>query len=113
GYYMKRLILNLFLVAAIVVLAASVGYAQDQGFSSTENQQNFAIAVKALPNIIQATWQSPLDLWVYADGVNKGNAQAIAEKVILLAQTNFGQSICVHVHNGDFNPLATKCWSSL
>jgi hypothetical protein len=110
---MKRLLLNLFLVAVVAVSAASIAYTQDEGFSPTDNQQDFAVAVKALPDIIQATWQSPLDLWVYADGVNKGNAMAIAEKVILLAQTQFGQSLCVHIHNGDFNPLATKCWSSL
>jgi hypothetical protein len=110
---MKRLLLNFLLVAAIGLYAASYADAQDEGFSATENQQDFAVAVKALPDIIQATWQSPLDLWVYADGVNEGNAEAIAEKVILLAQTEFGQSLCVHVHNGNFNPLATKCWSSL
>jgi len=110
---MKRLLLNSFFVMTIAVSVASVAYAQDQGFSPTEDQQNFIVSVKALPDIIQATWQSPLDLWVYADGVNQGNAEAIAEKVILLAQTELGQSLCVHVHNGDFNPLATKCWSSL
>ncbi|MEW6145037.1 MAG: hypothetical protein AB1598_08485 [Thermodesulfobacteriota bacterium] len=88
-------------------------YSQDQGFSPTMAQQNFAQEVKSLPDVIQASWQSQLDLWVYADGVSKENAQSVAEKVILLAQTDLGQSLCVHVHNGDFNPLATKCWSSL
>ena len=110
---MKRLLVNLCLVAAIAVSIAALAYSQDQGFSPTQVQQNFAVEVKSLPDVIQASWQSPLDLWVYADGVNQSNAQAVADKVILLAQTDLGQSLCVHVHNGDFNPLATKCWSSL
>jgi hypothetical protein len=110
---MRWLLLDLFLVAVIAVASSAAGHTQDQGFSPTDNQQDFATAVKTLPNILQATWQSPLDLWVYADGVNKGNAEAIAEKVILLAQTQYGRSLCVHIHNGDYNALATKCWSSL
>ena len=110
---MRALLLNLLLAAAIAVSIAAPVYSQDQGFSATEAQQNFAVEVKSLPDVIQASWQSPLDLWVYADGVNQSNAQAVADKVILLAQTDLGQSLCVHVHNGDFNPLATKCWSSL
>lgn len=110
---MRGLLLNLFLAASIAVSIAVPAYSQDQGFSPTMAQQNFAQEVKSLPDVIQASWQSPLDLWVYADGVNQENAQAVADKVILLAQTDLGQSLCVHVHNGDFNPLATKCWSSL
>ena len=109
---MKRLLTSCS-IAAMVVLINVLAYSQDQGFSPTEVQQNFAKEVKSLPDVIQASWQSPLDLWVYADGVNQSNAQAVADKVILLAQTDLGQSLCVHVHNGDFNPLATKCWSSL
>ena len=107
---MRGLLLS---TSLIVVTMASFAYAQDRGFSPTEAQQNFTESVKALPNVIQASWQSPLDFWVYADGVNQDNAEAVAEKIILLAQSELGQSLCVHVHNGDFNPLATKCWSSL
>ena len=109
---MRGLVLNIFLTA-LLAFCTAVAYSQEQGYSETELQQNFAEEVKSLPDIIQASWQSPLDLWVYADGVSKSNAQAVADKVILLAQTDFGQSLCVHVHNGDFNPLATKCWSAL
>ena len=109
---MRGLILNACLLAAIVFYAAAA-YSQGQGYDETDLQRSFAEEVKSLPDIIQATWQSPLDLWVYADGVNQSTAQAVADKVVLLAQTDFGQSLCVHVHDGDFNPLATKCWSSL
>ena len=110
---MRGFLLNLFLAVSIAVSITAPVYSQDQGFSPTMAQQNFTVEVKSLPDVIQASWQSQLDLWVYADGVNKENAQAVADKVILLAQTDLGQSLCVHVHNGDFNPLATKCWSSL
>jgi len=105
---------SLFLSAILIVAATAVcAYSQQEGYRTTEAQQKFTESVKALPDIIQASWQSPLDFWVYADGVNEGNAEAVAERVILLAQSELGQSLCVHVHNGDFNPLATKCWSSL
>jgi hypothetical protein len=105
---------SLFLSAILIVVATAVcAYGQQQGYRTTEAQQKFTESVKALPDVIQASWQSPLDFWVYADGVNEENAEAVAEKVILLAQSELGQSLCVHVHNGDFNPLATKCWSSL
>lgn len=110
---MRRLFLNSILLLTAVISFAYAGYGQDQGFRETEVQRNFTESVKALPDVIQASWQSPLDFWVYADGVNEGNAEAIADKIILLAQTELGQSLCVHVHNGDYNPLATKCWSSL
>ncbi|MEQ9619211.1 MAG: hypothetical protein RIG61_08565 [Deltaproteobacteria bacterium] len=102
------LILSLILTAFI-----HSSPAQDSGFSASQVQRNFTESVKSLPNVIQASWQSPVDFWVYADGVSKENAEAVADKVILLAQTELGQSLCVHIHNGDYNPLATKCWSSL
>ena len=104
---------SLFLSAILVVATAVCAYSQQEGYRTTEAQQKFTESVKALPDVIQASWQSHLDFWVYADGVNEGNAEAVAEKVILLAQSELGQSLCVHVHNGDFKPLATKCWSSL
>ncbi len=107
---MRRVFLSTVL---IVVAAVSFAYGQQQGYNTTEAQQNFTESVKALPDVIQASWQSPLDFWVYADGVNKDNAESMTEKVILLAQSEYGQSLCVHIHNGDFNPLLTKCWSSL
>ncbi len=110
---MRQLFLGSALILTIVISFAHTGYGQEQGFTETQVQRNFTESVKALPNVIQASWQSPLDFWVYADGVNEGNAEAMADKVILLAQTELGQSLCVHVHNGDYNPLATKCWSSL
>jgi hypothetical protein len=107
------MLLDLSMAAALMLSITALAYSQEQGYSATMAQQNFAQEVKSLPDVIQASWQSPLDLWVYADGVNQSNAQAVADKVILLAQTDLGQSLCVHVHNGDFNPLATKCWSAL
>ncbi|HVY55684.1 MAG TPA: hypothetical protein VHC46_08010 [Thermodesulfobacteriota bacterium] len=110
---MRGLVLNICFAAATVFIFSAAAYSQGQGYSETDLQRSFAEEVKSLPDIIQATWQSPLDLWVYADGVNQATAQAVADKVVILAQTDFGQSLCVHVHDGDFNPLATKCWSSL
>ena len=108
---MKLRILNLFL---LTVLAFSLAMpAVSHGYTVNQAQESFASEVKSLPNVIQASWQSPLDLWVYADGVDAAEAKSIAEQVVILAQTNLGQSLCVHVHNGDYNPLATKCWSSL
>jgi len=105
---------SLFLSAILILVASAVcAYGQQQGYRTTEAQQKFTESVKALPDVIQASWQSPLDFWVYADDVNEGNAEAVAEKIILLAQDELGQSLCVHVHDGDFEPLATKCWSSL
>ena len=97
----------------VLLLAVHLGHAQQQGFTTSELQERFSESVKSLPNVIQATWQSPVDLWVYADGVDKSGAESIAEKITLLAQSEFGQSFCVHVHNGNFKPLATKCWSAL
>lgn len=110
---MRRLSAGSVLILTIVIAFAHAGAGQEQGYSETQVQRSFAESVRALPNVIQVSWQSPLDLWVYADGVNEGNAEAMADKVILLAQTELGQSLCVHVHDGDYDPLATKCWSSL
>lgn len=75
-------------------------------YTVNQAQESFAAEVKSLPNVIQASRQSPLDPWVCA-------AKSIAGQVVILARTNLGQSLCVHVHNGDYNPLATKCRSSL
>ncbi|MCC6711777.1 MAG: hypothetical protein IT344_00295 [Candidatus Dadabacteria bacterium] len=108
---MRLRILDMFLLAAFVLALAMP--AVSRAYTVNQAQENFAAEVKSLPNVIQASWQSPLDLWVYADGVDAAEARSIAEQVIILARTNLGQSLCVHVHNGDYNPLATKCWSSL
>lgn len=108
---MRLRILNLFLLTAFVFNLAMP--LVSEAYTVNQAQESFAAEVKSLPNVIQASWQSPLDLWVYADGVDAAEAKSIAEQVVILAQTNLGQSLCVHVHNGDYNPLATKCWSSL
>ncbi len=108
---MRLPILNLFLLTAFVFSLAMP--LASEAYTVNQAQESFAAEVKSLPNVIQASWQSPLDLWVYADGVDAAEAKSIAEQVVILAQTNLGQSLCVHVHNGDYNPLATKCWSSL
>ena len=97
----------------VLLLAVHLGNAQQQGFTTSELQERFSESVKSLPDVIQATWQSPVDLWVYADGVDKSGADALAERITILAQTEFGQSFCVNVHNGNYKPLTTKCWSAL
>lgn len=108
---MKLRILNIFLLTMLLLGPALPAFSQ--GYSTNQAQRSFAAEVKSLPNVVDASWQSPLDLWVYADGVDTAAANSLAEQVTILAQTNLGQSLCVHVHNGDYNPIATKCWSSL
>lgn len=109
---MKYFSLSLVAILFISVVILDLAYANpEQGFTETELQQRFAGSVQSLPQVIQASWQSKLDLWVYADGVSKEGAQELAEKVIILSQTEYGQGICVHVHNGNFEPIANKCSS--
>ena len=110
---MKYLSLSftVILLAAVVVLDSGFAHPHDS-FTETELQEHFANSVQSLPEVVQASWQSKLDLWVYADGVSKEEAQELAQKVIMLSQTQYGQGLCVHVHNGDFEPIANKCSSS-
>lgn len=108
---MKYLYLSLTVISLLMVSLQYQGSAHGQGFTETELQERFADSVKALPEVIQASWQSELDLWVYADGVSKAGAKELAEKVIILAQSQYGQGICVHVHNGNYEPIAEKCSS--
>lgn len=102
---------SLFSLALLLtILLLSSGEAlSDKEFTETELQQRFASSVQSLPEVIQASWQSKLDLWVYADGISKDGAQSLAEKVIILSESEYGQGLCVHVHNGDFQPIANKC----
>ena len=107
---MKYLTTISTLVLVLAILAISAGQAfSDKGFRETELQQRFARSVQSMPEVIQASWQSQVDLWVYADGVSKEGAQALAEKVIILSHTEYGQGLCVHVHNGNYQPIANKC----
>jgi len=102
--------LAVILLTTLVILDRS--FAHPHSFTETELQQRFANSVQSLPEVIQASWQSKLDLWVYADGVNKEGAQELAEKVVILSQTEYGQGLCVHVHNGNYEPIANKCSAS-
>lgn len=101
--------LFLIILFAIPLFLLSNESFADKGFTETELQQRFANSVQSLPEVIQASWQSQLDLWVYGDGVDKEGAQELALKVIMLSQTEYGQGLCVHVHNGNYESLATKC----
>ena len=106
---MKYLTLGLVAVLLTSVLISGVGFAHPHSFRETELQKRFADSVQSLPGVVQASWQSELDLWVYADGVSKSGAQALAEKVLILAHSEYGQGLCVHVHNGNYEPIANKC----
>ena len=107
----SSLCLILILISASICLEN--GFAHPHSFTETELQERFASSVKSLPEVIQASWQSKLDLWVYADGVSKEGAKELAQKVIMLAQSQYGQGLCVHVHNGNYEPIANKCSSPL
>lgn len=109
---MKYLFLSLSVIILLIVSLSNQSPAVDKGFTETELQQRFANSVKSLPEVIQASWQSELDLWVYADGVSKAGAKELAEKVVILAQSEYGQGLCVHVHNGNYQPIANKCTST-
>lgn len=102
---------SLFLImlfAFPLFLFSNVSFA-DKDFTETELQRRFANSVQSMPEVIQASWQSKQDLWVYADGVDKQGAEELAQKVIMLSHTEYGQGLCVHVHDGNYEPLATKC----
>lgn len=108
---MKYFSLSLVTVLVFSVVILDRSFAHPHSFTETELQERFAQSVQSLPEVIQASWQSKLDLWVYADGVRKEGAQDLAQKVVILSQTEYGQGLCVHVHNGDFEPIANKCSS--
>ena len=101
-------VMVLMIVLSSLAIDAGSSFA-DKGFTETELQERFARSVQSMPEVIQASWQSKLDLWVYADGVSKEGARALAEKVLILSHKEYGQGLCVHVHNGDYEPIATKC----
>jgi len=102
--------LALMLLTAVAILDRGFANPHDS-FTETELQERFANSVQSLPEVVQASWQSKLDLWVYADDVSKQGAQELAQKVIVLSQTRYGQGLCVHIHNGNFEPIANKCSS--
>jgi len=63
------------------------------GYTLTENQIRFAQSLKGeVPGAIFAKWQSPLDLWVEADGVNQAKAKEIVLDVILEGKNLLNQS---------------------
>ncbi len=105
--------LKFFILPLIIVTALGFGAnAQESGFTLTENQTNFAAHVKAeFPTVIDATWQSPMDLWVYAEGATEKSAKQVAMEVIMLSRTKYDQNFCVFVHDGNMKPLASKCSS--
>jgi hypothetical protein len=109
---LKYLFFSLAVILTLTVVIVDKSFAHPHSFTETELQQRFADSVQSLPEVIQASWQSELDLWVYADGVSKEGAQELAQKVIILSQTEFGQGLCVHVHNGNYEPIANKCSST-
>lgn len=109
---MKYFSLSIISILLVSVVILDICYANpENNFTETELQERFASSVQSMPEVIQASWQSKLDLWVYADGVSKEGAQELAQKVVILSQTEYGQGLCVHVHNGNYEPIANKCSS--
>ena len=109
---MKKLSLSLIPVLLITFMFTQNIFAHPHSFTETELQERFANSVQSLPEVIQASWQSELDLWVYADGVSNQGAQELAHKVIILSFKEYGQGLCVYVHNGNFEPIANRCSST-
>ncbi|MFQ5786608.1 MAG: hypothetical protein ACE5H1_01370 [Thermodesulfobacteriota bacterium] len=98
----------------IFIAFSRLSYGQPTGgYTLTENQIRFAQSLKSeVPGVIFAKWQSPLDIWVEAGGVNQAKAKEIALEVVLEGKNLLNQSFCVHVHNGDWKQISMSCWSS-
>jgi len=104
--------INIFFIIFIAFSRLSYGQ-PGAGYTLTENQIRFAQSLKGeVPGVIFAKWQSPLNIWVEAGGVNQAKAKEIALEVILEGKNLLNQSFCVHVHNGDWKQIAMSCWSS-
>jgi hypothetical protein len=106
--------LSLKIMISIIILAAfsEISFGQED-FSAGKMQSQFAESIKnSLSGVVEAKWTSPVDLWVQTSNVSKNQARDIAADVVAKARTDLKQSICVHVHNGDWEPISNLCWSS-
>jgi hypothetical protein len=111
--YSAKIIILLSLI--LVFGLPKIGIGQEEGYSISEQQGNFAQYVQAsIPGVIKAEWKSPVDLWVEADSDDPNAAKKIAQDVVYVSQTQQGpgQSFCVHVHDGDYIDLSKICWSA-
>lgn len=83
-----------------------------KGFTPSEMQSRFAGSLESsVSGVESANWSTPVDLWVQTSGASEGAAGRVAADVIAEAKKDLGQGFCVHVHNGDWKPLANLCWS--
>ncbi|MBI4228289.1 MAG: hypothetical protein HY693_01070 [Deltaproteobacteria bacterium] len=111
---MRFLLLSAIALSTFIYILSQLSYGQPlEGFTVTDNQISFAQSLPSqIPGVISAKWQSPMDIWVEADGADQSRAKDIALDVIFEGKNILNQSFCVHVHNGNWQQIAMTCWSS-
>ena len=100
--------------STLIFLCDQSGRSQPpEGFTVKYSQIDFAQSDPIeIPRVISAKWQSPTDIWVEADRANDSRAKDIALDVIFEGKNILDQSLCVHVHIGNWQQIAMTRWSS-
>src|SRR5713101_7409854 len=106
---MKRSFVKMAISIICVAAFSQIGFGAED-FTPAKLQSQFADSLKgSISGVEDAKWKSHVDLWIQASGADKNKAEDIASDVIAKGKANLRQSLCVHVHKGDWKELYKLC----
>ncbi|MGI9535375.1 MAG: hypothetical protein ACR2NW_10540 [Thermodesulfobacteriota bacterium] len=110
---MNRTLLVLFFI--IIALSFNAKATSNQYFPPTASQTHFTAIVNGLPGVVNASWRTPVSLWVKVSSKAVGSppsqekAQGLADILADRGRTALFQPFCVHIYNKKDNELSKKC----
>ena len=108
----KFLSVTIFLM---LVFGFSVNSYSSQYFPPTASQKHFTAIVNGLPGVVNASWDSPVSLWVKVSSKavgsppNQAKADTLAGILADRGRTALFQPFCVHIYQKRDNVLGSKC----
>ena len=108
----KLLTILTFLIISVSFNAAA--YA-DQYFPPTPSQKHFTAIVNGLPGVVNASWDTPVSLWVKVSSKAVGSppnttkANTLAGILADRGRTALFQPFCVHIYQNRNKVLGSRC----
>ena len=110
---MNRTLIVLFFV--VIALSLGAQAATNQYFPPTASQKHFTAIVNGLPGVVNASWRTPVSLWVKVSSKavgsppNQAKAQGLADILADRGRTALFQPFCVHIYIKKDQELSNNC----
>ncbi len=99
----------------LLVFGISINSYSSPYFPPTASQKHFTAILNGLPSVVNASWDTPVSLWVKVSSKavgsppNQNKADALAKILADRGRTALFQPFCVHIYQKKNQVLGSKC----